>query len=552
MKRTIVVLSFIVLIASVLRLWNLGNVPPSPNWDEAALGYNAYSIMLTGKDEYGNKFPMVLRSYDDYKPALYAYFIIPFIKIFGLEVFGVRLPSVIFGILGVLATYFLVKEIFSEKKLAYISSFLLAISPWHIQFSRIAFESNVGLAFNIFSVLFFLKGLRKPVFLILAFVIAAANLYIYQSEKVFTPLVFLALALIFRNQIFKLPKKYLLTSLILGAVIATPLILYTFTNQDALARAKGVSIFSGQTEFLKESAFRIAESKEKNDILGIIFNNRRVVYAKEIISGYISHYNLNWLFIKGDIARHHAPFMGLLYLWELPFFFFGLYNLVFGNFDRKAKLLILAWFLIAPIPASITSGVPHAVRTLNFLPTFQIFIAIGLVFIFRIISEMKYKIFKIHLKYFAVSLYFLFIMFNFFYYLNQYFVQLNYFTSLDWQYGYKQAIEEVRKLDNKYSKIVVSNTPYMDQSYMFFLFYLQYSPDKYQNESQNASGGFDETHKFGKYEFRPINWNKEIKKRTTLFVGRTQDFPPVHLGHVKTINFINGTAGIKLVEGNDK
>src|SRR3989344_8827227 len=143
------ILFFIIIIAAVLRLWYIGNIPPSPNWDEVALGYNAYSIMLTGRDEYGEYLPIILRSYDDYKPALYAYFVIPFIKILGLEVFAVRLPSALFGILAVLATYFLVKEIFSDRRIAFLSSFLLAISPWHIQFSRIAFESNVGLAFNI-------------------------------------------------------------------------------------------------------------------------------------------------------------------------------------------------------------------------------------------------------------------------------------------------------------------------------------------------------------------------------------------------------------------
>ena len=467
MKRTIIFLILIVAIAAVLRLWNLGIVPPSPNWDEVSLGYNAYSIMHTGKDEYGQKLPIVLRSYDDYKPALYAYFVIPFIKIFGLQVFAVRLPSAVFGILTVLGTYFLLKEIFSqtERKLEIrnlklgipeVASLLLAVSPWHIQFSRIAFESNVGLAFNIFFILLFLKGLKKPMYLLFAAFIMGVNLYIYQSEKVFTPLLFATLVALFRKQLFVLPKKYLILAFVIGAVISYPLASYTITNNEALARAKGVSIFSEQTQLLKESSLRLAESREKNEIFGLIFNNRRIVYAKEVVAGYLSHYNLNWLFITGDIARHHAPYMGLLYLWELPFLLIGMYGLIVGNFDRRIKLLVFSWFLIAPIPASITSGVPHAVRTLNFLPIFQIFTAVGIISALAYASSIKYKLLNMKLSYILVTCCLLLVTFNFIYYLNQYFVQQNYFTSQDWQYGYKEAIEEVQRIDNKYQKIIVS------------------------------------------------------------------------------------------------
>lgn len=98
------ILIFIILLAAVLRLWNLGGVPLSPDWDEAALGYNAYSILHTGRDEYGKFMPVILKSFDDYKPALYAYTIIPFIAVFDLSVVAVRLPSALFGILTVCMT----------------------------------------------------------------------------------------------------------------------------------------------------------------------------------------------------------------------------------------------------------------------------------------------------------------------------------------------------------------------------------------------------------------------------------------------------------------
>ena len=546
-KKSLIILGIIVLVAAVLRLWDLGKVPISPDWDEAALGYNAYSLLHTGRDEYGKFLPIVLRSFDDYKPALYAYFSIPAVALFGLNTLAVRFPSALFGVVAVLGTFFLVKELFKRNDLALLSSFLLAISPWHIQFSRIAFESNVGLAFNIFSALFFLKGLKKPWFLLLSASLMAVNIYVYQSEKVFTPLLLLVLVLIYRKELFSLPKKYLIISVLALVLIAVPMISYTFTNTNALERAKGVSVFSQSSQLLEENSKKLLEDKKNHDYLGLVLDNRRIVFAKTVIQGYLSHYDLNWLFVKGDIARHHAPNMGLLYLFEFPFILLGIYKLIFGDFDKKTKLFIFSWFLIAPIPASITSGVPHAVRTLNFLPTFQIFTALGIIALISFVSSIKYQVLSIKIKYLIFSLCILFFIFNLLYYLNQYFVQQNYFNASEWQYGYAKVIPQIQKIEKNYKKIVVSNQPPMDQSYMFFLFYLKYPPGLYQKEAQNASGGFRENHIFGKFEFRPINWSEDSGKNNTLFVGRPSDFPP-EVNIIGTVFYPNGEKAIVLTK----
>lgn len=543
--KIIIALTLIIAIAAILRFWALGQVPPSPDWDEASLGYNAYSILHTGRDEYGKFLPFVLRSFDDYKPALYAYLVIPFIALFDLSVVAVRLPSAIFGIVSVITTFFLVKELFRKDNLALFSSFLLAISPWHIQFSRIAFESNVGLALNIIWVLLFIKGLKKHWFLVFAALIAGLNIYAYQSDKVFTPLLFLAAILIYKNQFFLVSKKYLLTAFVIGVVIVLPMVTYTLTDKNALARQKGVSVFNSDTTNLEESSKKILIDKENNDLIGLVFDNRRVQFARSIIFGYISHFDFNWLFIKGDEARHHAPGMGLMYLWELPFLLVGLYVFIFGNIDKKSKLLILSWFLIAPIPASVTGGVPHSVRTLNFLPTWQIFIAVGLLSAIKKVSSIKYQVLSIRVKYFIFPFYFSFFIFNFLYFLNQYFVQQNYYNSKEWQYGYKEAVKFVAENRNNYDKIIVSNIAPLDQSYMFFLFYMKYSPVLYQKEAVYASGGFRENHKFGKYYFQPIDLsvNEEGK---ILYIGREGDFPP-GTPAIYSINYLNNQSAIRIV-----
>jgi 4-amino-4-deoxy-L-arabinose transferase-like glycosyltransferase len=571
MKNKLILL-LIILVASFLRFYQLGAIPVAVDWDEAALGYNAYSIMETGRDEYGEFLPLVLRSFDDYKPALYSYLAIPSIKIFGLNNFAVRFSSAFFGVLTVLASYFLVQEIFrkpdekggninNSSHIALLASFLLAISPWHIQFSRAAFEANIGLSLNVFTALLFLKSFRKPLFLPFSAFFAGLTLYSYQSEKVFAPLFALTLVLIYGKDLLKLPRKYLLSAFVIGIITISPMLIHLASNTEALSRAKGSLVTSTQTELLEKNIERIEIDRERNDFLGLVFDNRRVSYFKSAIAGYLSHFDPNWLFVTGDSARHHAPGMGLLYLWELPFLFIGIYVALFHKFfardNRRGRLFLFSWFLVAPIPAAFTTDVPHAVRTLNFLPTFQIFVAAGLLVVVSKVLKIsakgrsafggKYKILRVRVSYLLLTAYCLFIVFNVSHYINQYFVQLNYFHSKYWQYGRKEEIEFVKGVQSEYEKIVVSDKDFLDQSYIFYLYYLNYSPAKYQNESKIFSNGKENVRTFGKYEFRTFEWDEEEAGGDVLYVGGPHEFGE-GADALRRINYLNGEEAAIIAE----
>lgn len=541
----LICLVFIIVLAAGLRLWRLGEVPISPDWDEVSLGYNAYSIAQTGRDEYGRLLPFVLRSYNDYKPALYSYLIIPFLSFFDLGVLAVRLPSALFGIAAVIATYFFVMELCKRKDIALLSTFFLAISPWHIQFSRVAFESSVGMALNLFVGLFFLKGLKKPWLLSIAALFAGLSIYIYQSEKIFTPLLVIALVIIYHKKLISLPKKALITAFFIGLVVVLPMLLYLGTHKQAFQRAEATSIFAN-TELTRIANQRIEDDLKNHDVLGLVIDTKVVVYSKIVIANYVSHSNLNWLFITGDASRHHPPGMGLLYFFEFPFLCLGIYFLLFYKnalfVSKQSVLVLFVWFLLAPVPASITNDVPHAVRTLNFLPIFQIFIAVGFWFFNKILS-MKVKNFTL-----KASIFFILGivgLFNFSYYYNQYFVQYNYFNAQDWQYGYAKLIPEVQKIVHNYDTVIVSDKQPMDESYMFFLFYLTYSPKKYQAETK-TSADFIAERGFDKYHFRKINWQYENRTSKTLFIGVPEDFPK-DIKTLKTIYYPDGEPAMKII-----
>ena len=552
MKKQTFLFLIIIIVAALLRFWQLGKVPVSLNWDEVALGYNAYSVMQTGKDEFGQSFPILLRSYDDYKPAFYMYLIMPLISLFGLSEVAVRLPSAMAGVVGVVLTYFLTKELMKDQRerkdkkkitnyLPLLTSFLLAISPWHIQFSRAAFEANVSLMFTLAGILLLLKSIRNSFYLIPAAILFSLTYYTYQSAKVFTTLLVGLLIVLYWKDRIKIDRIRIVSGL-LFILLSVPFFWVTLTNPDALLRAKGVSVFTEENPRYAKSIVRIAESYEQKDVFGIVLNNRRIVHGINVVNGYLSHFNPEWLFLPGTQYRFQAPGTGLLYLFEMPFMLVGIYSFVFGPFSRKTKLLVFGIIALTPIAASITRDVPHPIRVLTFLPMFQLLTALGLITIILWLGK-RHMIFRWGGYMIIVLLAFL----NVAQYLDNYFIQYNRIGSTVWQYGYKEATAKVKELENKYDKIVFSNIEPLEQSYMFYLFYSQYDPNTYLEQGGTVSGGFAEPHAFGKYEFRPIT--PEDNKQNILLIGRPADIPET-ARQINIIEYLEGTPAIVIADGN--
>ena len=155
----------VLFIAAVLRIWKIDRVPVSLFSDELDVGYQAYSILKTGRDYFGNFLPLHFQSYADFRAPFYIYSSVPTVAVFGISPFGVRLPAVIFGVFGVWGIYLLAKEIFKDKKLGILASLFLAISPWHLQYSRAAFEATMLLAFLLFGLYFFFRSLSDGKYL---------------------------------------------------------------------------------------------------------------------------------------------------------------------------------------------------------------------------------------------------------------------------------------------------------------------------------------------------------------------------------------------------
>jgi 4-amino-4-deoxy-L-arabinose transferase-like glycosyltransferase len=479
-------LFFVVIVAAVVRFYQLDKIPVSLYWDEVSQGYNAYSISQTLRDEYGNFMPLLFRAFDDYKMPLNIYLTAFSVKAFGLNEFAVRFPSALLGTLTVFMAFFLVRQLLErcgwlmgqkyKDAIALASGFLLAISPWHIQFSRAGFEANVALFFVVLGVYFFLKGSEKYryyLFSLFSFVLAC---YGYRSVEIFLPILLLGLIVGFRKELFKIGLPKIGLGLIFFGLLLLPLLNSLLHEGAARFNQTSISIEVNQIAL---------ENFQKG-----IKTNRKLVYATAFLKNYISQFTPQFLFTSGDPNGRQSPRgMGLLYLWEIPFLITGLY-VIFKYFSSPIKIVLLTWLLAAPLPAALSIPTPHALRALNILPIPQITAAIGAVYLFFTFTKSIRKLY--------VVLLFLLISFFFVKFVNLY----NYTNSVsnvaDWGDGYKQLTRYVFANGASYDKVLISGHYW--EPYVYFLFYNKYDPRLYQ-ESGTSNG-------FGKYVFGGTSWDR--------------------------------------------
>ncbi|MCR4264346.1 MAG: glycosyltransferase family 39 protein, partial [Candidatus Roizmanbacteria bacterium] len=480
-KKTVwIILLAIVLLGTYLRFYKLGAIPNSLNWDEVSWGYNGYSIAETGRDEWGNLLPLSFKAFGDYKQPVYVYLTAISIKLFGPSAFSVRFPSALLGSLALFMTYFLVKDLLyaanrSNKTysvfIGLLTSLFLALSPWHIQFSRVAYEANVGLFFVILGVWMFIKGIHEKSWKLLYWSVVPLTLsaMTYHSEKIFTPVLFAGL-LIYGYRFLIANKRFALWLALLFILLNSIWAVDVRTT----ARGRSVTIFSNQTKVLGPSIEYIEFDRLNHDLFGVVQHNRRIVYVLKYAENYLSHFNPVFLYITGDDTRHHAPAMGILYITLLPALLLGFRNILLRG-GRGGKLLIF-WFFLSPVAAALAIDAPNASRSLIFLPTWHVFEAVGLISFIHYLFAQKYR----WISKLVVSLVVVLYMGNVFYYIHHYFVHTNIETERDWQYGYKQAIDKISDYPDK--RIFFDSS--VEQGYIFYLFHTKYDPADY-----SADGG---------------------------------------------------------------
>ncbi len=549
MSKKIWSLIFVItLLAFFLRFYHVTEDPPSLNWDEVSIGYNAYSILKTGRDEWGEFMPIHFKSYGEYKLPAQIYASIPAIAIFGLNDFGVRITPVIYGTLTIFVLFFLTWEIYKNEWISFGSAFLLAISPWHIQLTRASFESSFAVFWFLLGLWFLIKGFEKSNWLIWAMIPFGISIYTYNTTRIFTPL-FLVVILLIYSRYFLKNKKQVIIAGILFIAMLIPMIPFVISG-GSNARYKLVSVADdpGLVPRINENR---GHSQLPQPLPRLVHN--KVTYIVMYVSGhYLAHFSPQFLFISGaPHKQHHVQNMGELYYFQAPLLLVGLIFLFL--LKERFRWVLLSWLLLAYVPVAVTNdSIPHALRTAVAGPFYQIISSYGG---FKIFEWLK----KRNLKHWIVvgSLAIVVAAIGqFIFYLYQYYEVYPKAYSRDWQYGYEQVVDYMKQNQNKYDLIVFSR--HYGEPHMFTLFYEQYDPATYQNNPnliRYETNDWVWVLKFDKFYFPDLGDTgtrfgdiaPQYKGKKVLYIGKPGDFPD-NMPKLKRIYFLNGNEAFEIVE----
>ena len=529
-KQKVIVLLLmlaIITLAVVTRFYKLGGAPAGLYLDEAAQGYNAYSILKTGKDEFGKSFPIVFRSFTDFKTPVYIYLVVPLIPLFDLTSFTIRFPSFFFSILTIPIFYLLVCQLFNQQQksinntnklkvnprgFALISSLLLAISPWHILFGRTNFECNVALFFLLAGILAFYKGLERPSLLIASAILLAIAIPAYHAQRVVVPLMALVLFLRHRKTLLSPTYvKYLVVSAIIGFFILLPTLAISRTP-GFLARA-GLNIFNyDKTKpagFISDCAY----GRWCN-----LINNRFYLHTREFLALYTSYFAPRNMFYLGDYGpRSSFPGLATFYLWQLPFYIVGLYKLTKLKRAGEFSFFTIALLLIAPVPAAVTRDPYTTIRALQMVIPLTIIVTLGLYTTFVGVRPIGHKLLGNFGFILTTSICSLAAMSYSIAKLYSSVIVLNEFKrAVEWNYGFEQVAKKISQI-NQASPVVVDNA--RTEPYSQLLFFLKFDPETYQKENFEVSTNDyytnlerNKTKKIGNIVTRPINWETDLIK----------------------------------------
>jgi len=524
MKKINILLLVILFLSAFLRLWRLGSYP-ALNADEAAIGYNAYSLATTGMDEHGHSWPIHFQSFNDYKPGFYFYLVLPFVKLFGLNAWSVRLPNALLSIVTIYIVYLLVyklsekfKKTIDPKLTSLVAALFMAINPWHIHFSRGGWEVNTATFFMLLGVYFYIKSSEKMRFLFFSSIVFSLSFYTYHAARVVTPLIIIGILTIYRDSFQKNIKIYVICAL--SAMLLLLPLARDLAKPEISSRAAGVGLFADPGPINRINEQR-GEHSDFNGIYAKVLHNKFVNYTLAFFDNWSAHYHGLFLFLSGDeVQRDKVPETGQMYMLDIIWLIIGLCWLV-RNINKETKL-ILFWFFTSPVAAALTFQSPHALRAENMAIPLVIISSFGFALVFRWLQRKKKTVYMI-----GSILLIVLVSWQFLRYEHLYWTHMSKEYPFSSQYGVRQLVDYVSQNQDKYKNVIV--TERYDQPYILFLFYLKYPPSKFQNGHELTSRddyGFSTVNGFDKYIFKSIDWEADkLKYPNSIIIGTKEEIP---------------------------
>ncbi|PIY80098.1 MAG: hypothetical protein COY80_04710 [Candidatus Pacebacteria bacterium CG_4_10_14_0_8_um_filter_42_14] len=485
-KFVIAVAVMIVLLAAAVRLYKLGSIPVALYIDEVAMLADVKSVLATGHDIHGNNwYQLIYPSYGDYKLPVYIWLVTAVSSVIGASDFSLRLVSALAGIGTVIIAGLLAKELaiyFSNSnKHKLISSvfplatmFVVAISPWSVMFSRTGFEGHLAQFFVWLSIYLILTSKKRRWLFILGVLFGVLSVYTYYSVRFVWPVIFVSTLLL---QLWYEPTKHKLARLFsfIAKIVLGLLLLFVFlmplekspyfvASEQLRMSTDSIISFERYSDIVIRSNDLIKQSGAT--LVDRLIFHRYFLWLKDLSLNYSRNLSFDFLFFSGDSnLRHGTGAHGVFLLAFLPFLLIGLISLL-----REKPVLATALFIMilaALLPASVPMTTPHALRSINALVPFSVYIGYGIaIFVNSLITLYEYHREKVIFLSILALMIVIFTAFDFFHY---YFVIYPKSSSKSW-FACEQKLQQLISSRDHSQVLALLNSPKN-----FFLWYLAYS-----------------------------------------------------------------------------
>jgi 4-amino-4-deoxy-L-arabinose transferase-like glycosyltransferase len=501
----------VMALGLVLRVYGIWHVPVSMYWDETAIAYDAYVLSETGKDMHGNSgIQAIFPSYGDYKLPLYIWSTSLVMKIFGPSIFSLRLTSAIAGTLLIGVVFLLSQQLSRSFVASILAAFILATSPWAVQFSRTGFEANLGVLLLTLALWLIIKGLRQPKYFLLAAIAGAIGVYAYFSVRFVYPLFLLVVILAHIKRITKSSLVWLTLSVLLFGLLLLPIIKSPYYQASNQFRLSTTSLLNTDDHVLDQNYYRALDDKS---IISRVLYHRYYFFAKRLVNNYAAHLDPRYIFFWGDSnLRHGTGEVGLFVLPYIVVFFLAIFGMAKKSFSLL--LMLLGLWIAALLPAVIPLNVPHALRSLNALPIISLIMGMGIFFWWH---DAKFRFKKILMILLIVG-----IFINTGLYIHDYWTHYSSRSAADWQYGYEQVVSYLASIESDYEKINITDSD--GRMFLYFLFFNQVSPTTSWRQSTDF-----QVLTIDNYEFKKIMTHEVLRlDPEQLFVLIPNEYRDLH------------------------
>jgi hypothetical protein len=471
---------FFLLVGFGLRFLQFGDIPTGLHGDEASIGFEAFSLLKTGADRWGFKLPAYFLSWGSGQNTLYGYLSIPFLYIFGLNPFSVRLLSGVLGILCVPMAYKLCMLLFKNENIAKVAAILYIFDPFLFMTSRWGDEFNIVPFFTLLFLVLLAKALivseknnllfSEKLNIIAVFPAMVFLFYAYAPSLFIVPIFLIISGLVFWRAYFKQIKLFGISAL-LGLIFISPFLLFILKNNILKHSLPFENSLPFSLPIMLSPRERIFIGLSEN--LAIIKQNMFFAFSG-FIDLYVWIYNTTHFRVSHFFVIFLVP--AVIYLANF-----------FWKYKSKPQNILLIW-----AAASFSIFFLYHVnlnRSLHFQSIVPILVSFGLISVYEKLQEGIFK----KLAFLSTLIFFVFQASTFF---GEYFIKYPHYSVFPKDVKWALDIAEKNKKSDE--KIALSKE--LVFNYLYPAFYGNYAPEKFQKEVKtDKTTGNVIVHSFGHY-----------------------------------------------------